>query len=272
MKRSRKTIPSTGNPSPSTRQTADPIADFLKRKMKSTTEVKGRTKRTAARLAIVAAISEKQLKPGDFLPAEKKLTDILGVSLGTVQAALRQLQVMGVVIRRRGFGSIIASVEPMARSVWHFRFVSKADGTPLRITDEDVWIDTTTETGDWSQYLGYARRYLRIRRRLTLQNGTHAGAEMFIDGSTTPGLENIEPSELGMVGIRPYLEEKFGIITTGATHFVKTVSLDAKSAKTFGLRAGNTMFEIHAKAYKQDRSPVYFQRIYVSVDKCGLNV
>lgn len=250
---------------------ADIVAAVLARHMAITSKVEGRTKRTAVRLAIVASVQAGELSPGDVLPSEKILPGIMGVSLGTVQAALRQLQEVGLVVRRRGDGSRIACGEPLTRSIWHFRFADKSDGTPLRIIEEDVWIDTVTQTGDWSLFIGDCTSYLRIRRKLIMQNGTRAGAEMFFKTEAAPGLENIDPNELGMTSIRPYLEEKFGIATAGATHFVRTVSIDAETARIFGLKPHENVFEIHAKAYSHDHTPVYFQRIYVSADECALN-
>ncbi len=249
----------------------DSLTHILARHMGATSAVHGRTKRTAVRLAVVAAIHTGELQPGDTLPSERRLTEILGVSLGTVQAALRQLQEMGIIVRRRGDGSRIGSIEPLTNSVWHFRFASKADGTPLRIKEEELRIDTVAEGGDWSEFVGECPTYFRIRRRLIMQDGTHAGAEMFIKTTAAPGLEDIDPSELGMANVRPYLEETFGIVTVGATHLVRTVSLDSETAESFALEAGANFFEIHAKAFGPNRVPVYFQRIYVSADACTLD-
>ena len=196
--------------------------------------------------------------------------EVLGVSLGTTQAALRQLQQLGVIVRRRGDGSRVASTEPLSSSVWHFRFVSRNGGTPLRISRMEITLDLTAEQGDWADYITGCEQFIRIRRRDVMSDGTHVGAEMFIDETSVPGLMDVNPDELDMTNIRPYLEEKFGIVTAGATHLVKTVSLDRKTARIFQLSPKGSYFEIHAKAYSNENRPVYFQRIYVSVDDCAL--
>lgn len=243
---------------------------LLRENMEAMSRRPGLTKRTAARLAIVEAIQSGAFLPGDKLPSELKLTGILGVSLGTVQAALRQLQLVGTIVRRRGDGSRVAAREPFDRSVWHFRFVSKLDGNPLRITNERVQIELISGSGDWSDYLGDHTAFLRIRRWVSLIDGTPAGAEMFLDPDLVPGLQTMNPNELDMVNIRPYLEERYGIVTAGANHIAKTVRLDKETADLFGLEAGSDCFEIHAKAYSNDDLPVYFQRIFISTDVCAL--
>jgi len=238
--------------------------------MKETRADPGRTKRSAARLAIVKAIRNGILCPGDYLPPETQLTSIFGVSLGTVQAALRQLQQTGTIVRRRGAGSRIASTEPLVRDVWHFRFLARTNDQPLRMMDETVWIDKIEDQGNWSDFLGIHPQYIRIRRKLIMQNGMIAGAEMYLDAALAPGLEDIDPSELGMINIRPFLEDQFGIATASANHVVQTRMLDRGEAATFGLPVGAEIFEIHAKAYSSAQQPVYFQRILADVTACKL--
>ncbi|MEM1047918.1 MAG: GntR family transcriptional regulator [Pseudomonadota bacterium] len=248
----------------------DRLAAILAANMAAQSGAGGLTKRSRARLAIVAAIRTGDLQPGDLLPPETKLTDILGVSLGTVQAALRQLQAIGAIVRRRGDGSRIASVEPLGRSVWHFRFVSKVNETPLRIAREEVAIETVADQGVWSDHLGRADSYIRVRRRITMHEGTRAGADMYVRYEDARGLLDVDPEELDMVNIRPFLEEQYGLVTAGADHVARTVSLGAADAKRFRLARGIECFDIHAKAYAGDGTPVYFQRILIATAACAL--
>lgn len=258
-----------------TRQ-ADPkqaeVAAALASAMRVASDSPQRTKRSAVRLAIAAAIRDGVLEPGDYLPPETWLTGILGVSLGTVQAALRQLQQMGTIVRRRGDGTRVASGEPLGRDTWHFRFVTKDTGQPLRITQERLWIDRVRTPGQWTEFLGGETDYVRIRRRVTLQDKTKVGAEMFLSAKAVPGLETMDPQELDMVNIRPFLEEQFGMAAANASHLVQTATLEDLSAKVFGLTPGLNVLEIHARAYTQEHAPVYFQRILVPAEKCSLLV
>jgi len=246
------------------------LADALSAQMAQTSRSKQCTKRTAARLAIASVIRTNLVKPGEFLPSEKELTIILGVSLGTVQAALRQLQDMGSIVRRRGDGTRVSAQEPHGDSIWHFRFAARHDGSPLRIIDQDVWVDQISINGVWSDYIGNNAQYVRIRRLLTMQNGALAGAEMFLNCAVAEGIDQIDVAELQFTNIRPYLEEKFGLVTKGTTHMVKTVDLDEETTAQFGLGSKDSYFEIHAKAFSLHQNPVYFQRIYIATADCAL--
>ncbi len=229
------------------------------------------TKRAAARAAIMSVIRDQVVEPGDLLPSEKELTKILGVSLGTVQAALRGLQEIGTIVRRRGDGTRVANSGAFSTSVWHYRFASKVDGSPLRFTNLKSTVEATTDRGVWTDYLGECEKYLRVRRQISVQGNVKAGAEMYVDASKVPGLVEIEDSELLLQNLRPYLEENFGIVTAGATHLIQTVRLDSALADLFDLPSGDGYYEIHAKAFSPTHHPVYFQRIYVSSNDCALS-
>ena len=244
---------------------------FLRKEMRAQLSVAGRTKRTAARLALVAAIREGHLQPGALLPAEKALTDILGVSLGTTQAALRQLQQTGTIVRRRGDGTRVASAEPLSQTVWHFRFLDKATLRPVRFQAQQVEISLTSAQGPWSAFLEGANRFIRIARQMQMSDGSRVYAEMFLDEASAAGLLEIAPEELDMVNIRPYLEETFGLHTARARHIVQTATLKPAVARDFGLALGATYFEIHARAFSGEGAPVYFQRIYANSARYALD-
>ncbi|WP_406615151.1 FadR/GntR family transcriptional regulator, partial [Candidatus Caldatribacterium sp.] len=53
------------------------------------------------------ALISGELKPGDRLPSESDLANTLGVSRGSVREALRMLEALGVVERKRGKGIFI---------------------------------------------------------------------------------------------------------------------------------------------------------------------
>lgn len=248
-----------------------PLEAFLATRMREMMGIPGRTKRSAVRLAIVAAIRDGLLKPGETLPSEKRLTTVLGVALGTVQAALRQLQLSDTIVRRRGDGSRVASIEPLSETTWHFRFRSKKDDQPLRFTQQDVQIDLIDERGEWSDYLENANRYIRIVRHMAMSDGSIVYAEMYLDADAAPGLDRIDPEELDMVNIRPFLDEMFGLSAIGTRHSVRTTRLTKQRSLEMKLTPGTVLFEIRAKAYAQQHEPAYFQRIYADSESCILD-
>ncbi len=52
----------------------------------------------------------KKLKPGDKLPSERELAEMLGVSRGSIRDAIRSLELTGLVEPRQGTGTIVREV------------------------------------------------------------------------------------------------------------------------------------------------------------------
>jgi GntR family transcriptional regulator len=234
--------------------------------------IPGRTKRTAARLALTSAIRSGLLAPGDVLPPETELAEIIGVSLGTIQVALRQLQDIGVITRRRGDGTRVASNEPLTPSVWHFRLIRLRDGQPVHPIREKIRIGTTADAGVWSNFLGNGPELIRIVRRFGTHGSPSFGAEMYIAPKLVPKLVQVGPDELKMVNIRTYLETRYGLSVTSTRQTVRLTRLEAKTARRCGLSTLVDMLEIHAEAFSATRQPVYFQRIFVPASDYGMEL
>ena len=52
----------------------------------------------------------KKLKPGDKLPSERELAELLGVSRGSIRDAIRSLELVGLVETRQGTGTIVREI------------------------------------------------------------------------------------------------------------------------------------------------------------------
>jgi GntR family transcriptional repressor for pyruvate dehydrogenase complex len=68
------------------------------------------SEKIAARL--LALIRERQLHPGDRLPAERELAQSMGVSRPSLREALRALSILGVIENRHGSGTYVTSLQP----------------------------------------------------------------------------------------------------------------------------------------------------------------
>ncbi len=242
--------------------------DFLSCEMRRYSAPGNVTKRTAARLAIASAISKGILPKGSLIPTEKRLTIILGISLGTVQAALQQLQQSSIIVRRRGDGSRVASTEALGSETWHFRLLSKSTGAPLRVSSVDVDVELTARRGPWSDFFAEYSEFILIRRRLTMSENVAIGAEMILPRTFVPGMEHIPPDEFKMVNIRPFLAEKHDLLISRAEHQIETASVNDLDAERLKLRPRMPAFVVTATAFLPDGQPGYWQRIVAPSDEC----
>jgi GntR family transcriptional repressor for pyruvate dehydrogenase complex len=69
----------------------------------------------------------KKLSPGDKLPAERELAEMLGVSRSSIRDAIRRLELVGLVEPRQGSGTVVLEmstdtlVSPLANVIAHKR-------------------------------------------------------------------------------------------------------------------------------------------------------
>lgn len=246
-----------------------PLIEMLRAEMQGLLAAGDTTKRSAVRLALLKAIREGVLSPGDRLPGEADLGEQLGVSLGTVQAALGQLQDVGQIIRRRGDGTRVAGATDMPSSVWHFRFVDRETGKSFRVLDQMIELLETDATGPWTEHLGECPSYTLIRRSQTGECGRKVGAEMYFDGAFI-SVAQIKINELKSANVRTVVEKITGVKAIRGPHLATCVPLSDRHAALFSLPFGANCLQIDARTHTTQGLPFYFQRIYAPADHFSL--
>ena len=69
----------------------------------------------------------QELKPGDRLPPERQLVQMLGVSRGSVRDAIRTLELMGLLEPRQGIGTVVCDPERCQSSGYGAHGEAEAD-------------------------------------------------------------------------------------------------------------------------------------------------
>lgn len=240
------------------------LRDILERELEQ-----GTTKRNAIRIALVWAINSGQLPPGSKLPPETQLAQVLGVSLGTVQAALRQVQDLGAIVRRRGDGTRVTPSTQISSAIWHFRMYHADTGEPFRILNQDIEVLQSTLRGPWVEHLGERPYYLALKRRIEGSGDVIIGAEMILDPKLVPP-HCINAGELRLTNLRTMLEQKLKIKAGHAKHRVRLKQIDPRKLATFGIALDQKVLHVEARTFLNDERPFYFQTLYVPADRIEL--
>ena len=80
---------------------------------------------------LMARIEAGEWSPGTYLPPETRLADDYGVAVGTLRKALLDMAAEGVVVRRQGKGTVVATHDSDA-VLFRFFNLRRPDGSTLR--------------------------------------------------------------------------------------------------------------------------------------------
>lgn len=244
-------------------------AELLREAMRREMAHEGATKRQALRIAVVWAINSGLLPPGARLPSEIDLARRLDVSTGTVQAALGQVQDLGLIERRRGAGTRVLDCSVLPPSIWHFRMYGLASGEAFRILDQRIEILSTDAAGPWSDHLGPRRDYTVIRRRILGTGGVRVGAQMVLDGRLVPAA-GLSPGALRQANLRTVLEARLGVAAVQGTRRVSFETLCQRERAVYELPADAPLLRVEARTFLTDQRPFYFQILHAPADQIAV--
>jgi GntR family transcriptional regulator len=201
-------------------------------------------------------------RPGDKLPGEKELSLVLELSLGTVQAALRELVSAQLLERRRGAGTFVADAKELGSSIWHFRFRTLDGKNLLPWGSKVLSIDEVDDQGPWSEFLGFAPTYIRVRRINDLGE-FKVYSEMHLDGSRFRPLLDVPLDLLAQKNIRVFLHERYNAPTFRGVHRVLSTTIEAEVAPLIEVQPGSHGLLIKALGFTFRDAPISYQTIVV---------
>lgn len=200
---------------------------------------------------IKAAIAEGQLRPGDAIPSERELGEMLAVARGTVRKAFQQLFDEGILIRQQGAGTFVAP---------HLR-----QSLPLLESVSEM-ADASGDRAQ-SELVGYQRRVASAQERQILQLGANQnevveltrvrkinGIAISLQTALLPAhlLEKI--TELDESLYR-YLEQK-GAPVLRATQRFAAVAADDSQAHYLGVPPHTPLLLVTRTGYSHNDKPV----------------
>lgn len=259
-----KVLKNDGSPKPvAAAPDSDPRLQLLIHSMAGDPAMPGKSKVRAFRNALFDMIERGMWRPGDRLPGEKEFTELLSLSLGTVQSALRDLADKGLLERRRGKGTFVANARDLGSSVWHFRF-RRPDGSNLLPWDIRVLsVEEIEGSGAWSDFLGFAPSYIVIYRLIRVNDEFNVYSEVYLEGPRFRPLLDIPLEVLSTKNLRIFLHERYNAPTFRAIHRVATCRIEPQHARLIGCPADSPGINMKALSFTFRDAPISYQRIII---------
>lgn len=173
------------------------------------------------RNALARQISAGKWEPGSRLPPEEKLVSMSGLSLGTVQRALRLLVEDGLLVRKQGLGTFVASESaPMNAPFHHCRFLDD-EGRLLTIYSKVLGRAKAAAGGPWSAHL-HGDGVECIDRLFSIAKEFSIYVRLYFDPERLPFLSTLQLEELNGINLKVLLSRELHF---PVTRFAESLSV-----------------------------------------------
>lgn len=226
--------------------------------------------------ALLDAIESGDFRPGSRIPGERDLTNVLPVSLGTIQKAMNDLVAQGVVCREAGRGTFVAGARQDAfdsdqvanQDLVHFRFEADDRRSLLPVYLDVLSIDKIAPLADgrqtpWSRFLDTDGAFVRIDRILNVADLFEGFCRFYLPFARYGALLDYSPEELSGKTLRNFLNRTFDMPTLHFDHKVQCGPLPAVACKRLGIEreSSGTTWQIFGRSYRS--APASYQLVYL---------
>lgn len=202
---------------------------------------------------LMEALTTGEWKPGEAIPAERRLSSRYGISIGTVRKAIDELVAENILIRQQGRGTFVAS-HTRDRLLFYFFHIVPQAGDKSYPDVEFVRFARARADAELAQHFGIAvgDPVFRARNRLRL-----AGMPVMIDDIAVPafrfpGLTQAQFRDRPSTIYNLY-QEAFGISVVSTSERLRATLADAEFAALLNVDEGAPLLQIRrlARTYNE---------------------
>lgn len=219
------------------------------------------------RNVLAHAIAEGKLAAGHKLPPEEALTEVAGLSLGTVQKALKSLADDGLVTRKAGMGTFVAASEkPMHAPLQHCRFLADDGRSSLpiysRVVDRRVPGAKEKKSGAWTACIS-ATHAICIERIFSIDKQFEVYTHLYLDAQRFPAFETMPLAKFNGANFKNLLAREFHDAPVKFSETLSVQTFPLHVCKALKQRSGLSGGVIEITAYDRRGAALYFQDLWI---------
>lgn len=220
------------------------------------------------RAQILETIRSGQWRPGDVIPPEKKLCEMFGVSIGTLRKAVDELTASGVLIRRQGKGTFVAS-HSQDRYLFFFFHLLGQDGHKEYPAVEFQKFSSAVADEFAAQALGISvgDPLWHVSNRLSLRDEVVSLDEIYLPQSLFPTLSEAR-LKVRQTTLYQMYQDEFGQTVMRAGERVRATRATAAQARRLKVKTGEPLLQIIRVAYSVDDRPIELRYSFVQTANC----
>lgn len=222
--------------------------------------------------AILSAIRERVLSPGDRLPPEQDLSKHLPLSQATVRRCFTLLAQRGVISREHGRGTFISAEEEGVSDLWHFRFRDPEHPGFMAIYNRILSRSVKTDPLVANEFPGGADEFIYIERAVNIGSRFNCYSELFLPVDKFARIMDESIAELERVNLKDILTKEFRSPTLSVDQNMSVAPVPERASETIGVAAGSLALSLCVTGYTFEDQPISFQRIWIPETPHKLNI
>lgn len=202
-------------------------------------------------------------KPGDQIPGEPELCDQYHISRTVVRQALRELEIEGLITRRKGRGTFIAQPklnESLAQKLTGFYEDMVAQGhTPVTRTLHHSIVPANDKVAGWLEIAPGAKVF-DIQRLRSISDAPFQLVTSYIPCDLCPQLENVDLTNRSLYN---FLENDCGLVIARGRRFIEAVAANDTEARLLEIERGAPLVMLDSISFLETGRPIeYFHAVH----------
>ncbi len=213
---------------------------------------------------LMEALTQGEWKPGEAIPAERRLSERYGISIGTVRRAIDELVAENILIRQQGRGTYVAS-HTRDRLLFYFFHIVPESGPKAYPEVELVSFTRTRADRFVAERLSInaGDALFRIRNRLHLSGTPVMVDDIALPAARFPGLTEARVRHRPSTLYHLY-QDAFAISVVRSSERLRAVVADAEIAELLAVPRGSAMLQIRRVAQTYHDAPVEYRVSHVN--------
>lgn len=213
-------------------------------------------------IQLIEALKEKislgEWKVGDQLPSEPELCEIYGVSRTVIRQALREIELEGLITRRKGKGTFIAEPkisESLAQKLTGFYqdMVERGLKPVTKVLRHEI-VPASKKIADYLEIEPSTLVY-EITRLRNVNEEPILLVTTYLPYELCPQLEDTDIRDRSLYA---FLEEECGIFIAYGRRFIEAVLANETEARLLEIDVGAPLILLNSVSYLEDGTPIEY--------------
>ncbi|MDQ7818051.1 MAG: GntR family transcriptional regulator [Melioribacteraceae bacterium] len=206
-------------------------------------------------------------KPGDRIPSENELAEILKISRNTAKQAIADLVSEGLLYRIQGKGTFVAEKKVFKGLTDVFSFSSEFKFNGTNFKTKLIFSEEIFESRQTLEYLKLkeSSELYRVQRLRLLDDIPVALQTSYLPKFFCPGLLSYDLTNNSLFDI---LKEKYNLTFSHFTENLTCVKADQYEADLLNAKKGSPLFLITRKTFTKNDEIIEVARSFMPGDRC----